>query len=315
MQVAGTESWTDDLLNRPLTGGDRVWIEESSRAEMHVGSSALRLGARTAVQILTVDDQRVRLSLTAGSVNVRIRDLEPGDHFEISTPAGDVALLEPGSYRVDVDDSNVRAYVAVWNGSAEVGGPTGTQTLREQESAELAAGVEPSVERVTASNIDSLDLWAQDRDRREEQSSAAEYVSRDMVGYQDLDGYGQWVAEPTYGTVWVPVVAANWAPYHYGYWNWIAPWGWTWIASEPWGFAPCHYGRWVHSPGTAGPGRPVCAAARGLCIRRRWWHGAGNATPRAIRTFRTDARSGGSPWASTKCTTRRSVPAPATCAR
>ncbi len=71
---------------------------------------------------------------------------------------------------------------------------------------------------------------------------------RDVVGYQDLDGYGQWMAEPTYGMVWVPAVPVGWAPYHYGYWNWIAPWGWTWIASEPWGFAPCHYGRWVYAP-------------------------------------------------------------------
>jgi len=221
VQVAGTETWTDDLLNRPLTGGDRIWVDERSRAEMHVGSSALRLGARTAVQVVAVDDQRVRFSVTAGSVNVRIRSLAPGDHFEIATPAGDVALLQPGSYRVDVDDSNARAYVAIWNGGAEVEGPSGTIALRQQESAELAAGVEPAIEATSASNIDSLDLWAQDRDRREDQSLAADYVSREMVGYQDLDGYGRWVSEPSYGMVWVPVVAANWAPYHYGYWNWM----------------------------------------------------------------------------------------------
>ena len=269
VQVAGTETWTDDLLNRPLTGGDRIWVDERSRAEMHVGSSALRLGARTAVQVVAVDDQRVRFSVTAGSVNVRIRSLAPGDHFEIATPAGDVALLQPGSYRVDVDDSNARAYVAIWNGGAEVEGPSGTIALRQQESAELAAGVEPAIEATSASNIDSLDLWAQDRDRREDQSLAADYVSREMVGYQDLDGYGRWVSEPSYGMVWVPVVAANWAPYHYGYWNWIGPWGWTWIASEPWGFAPCHYGRWVHAPygwawlpGPRGEPRPVYAPAQ-----------------------------------------------------
>ncbi|HEV7431670.1 MAG TPA: DUF6600 domain-containing protein, partial [Steroidobacteraceae bacterium] len=100
------------------------------------------------------------------------------------------------------------------------------------------------------------------------QSLAAQYVSRDVVGYQDLDGYGQWVSEPAYGMVWVPVVAAGWAPYHYGYWNWIGPWGWTWIANEPWGFAPCHYGRWVHArhgwawlPGPRGGPRPVYAPA------------------------------------------------------
>lgn len=248
MQEAGVDGWTDDLLNRPLTGGDRVWIDEGSRAEMHVGSTALRLGSRTAVQILAVDDQSVRLSLTAGSLTVRIRALDAGDRFVVETPAGEITLQQPGSYRVDVDDSNARGYLAVWSGSAQVSGPFGAVAVRQEQSAELVAGADPAIDTTTAGNIDSLDLWSEDRDQREDQSSAAQYVSRDVVGYQDLDGYGQWVSEPAYGVIWMPVVAAGWAPYHYGYWNWIAPWGWTWIANEPWGFAPCHYGRWVHSP-------------------------------------------------------------------
>lgn len=248
MQEAGVDGWTDDLLNRPLTGGDRVWIEEGSRAEMHVGSTALRLGSRTAVQVLTVDDQTVRLSLTAGSLTVRIRALDAGEGFSVETPAGEITLQQAGSYRVDVDDSNGRAYLAVWSGSAQVSGPSGAVAVRQEQSAELVAGADPGIDTTTAGNIDSLDLWSEDRDQREDQSSAAQYVSRDVVGYQDLDGYGQWVSEPAYGMIWVPVVAVGWAPYHYGYWNWIAPWGWTWIANEPWGFAPCHYGRWVHSP-------------------------------------------------------------------
>jgi hypothetical protein len=268
MQAAGVDGWSDDLLNRPLTGGDRVWIDERSRAEMHVGSTALRLGSRTAVQILAVDDTNVRLSLTAGSISVRIRNLDAGDHFDIETPAGQVSLRQPGAYRLDVDDSNARAYLAVWTGSAEVSGPSGARPVGQEQSAELVAGAEPAVDTATASNTDSLDLWAEDRDQREDQSSAAQYVSRDVVGYQDLDGYGQWVTEPSYGMVWVPVVAAGWAPYHNGYWNWIAPWGWTWIANEPWGFAPCHYGRWVHGrygwgwvPGSRWGPPPVYAPA------------------------------------------------------
>ena len=248
MQAAGVDGWSNDLLNRPLTDGDRVWIDERSRAEMHVGSTALRLGSRTAAQVLAVDDHSVRLSLTAGSVSVRLRDFDSGDHFDIETPAGEVSLQQPGGYRVDVDDSNARAYLAVWTGSAEVSGPSGARPVSQEQSAELAAGAEPTIDTATAGNTDSLDLWAEDRDQAEDQSNAAQYVSRDVVGYQDLDGYGQWVDEPSYGMVWVPVVAAGWAPYHYGYWNWIAPWGWTWIAYEPWGFAPFHYGRWVYAP-------------------------------------------------------------------
>jgi len=268
MQAAGVEGWTDDLLNRPLTSGDRVWIDEGSRAEMHVGSTALRLGARTAVQVLAVDDHSVRLSMTAGSVSVRILEFGMDDRFDIETPAGRVSLQQPGGYRLDVDDSNNRAYLAVWTGSAEVAGPSGAHTVREEQSAELAVDSDPAINTASAGETDSLDLWAEDRDRNEQQSAAAQYVSRDVVGYQDLDGYGQWVTEPSYGVVWVPVVAVGWAPYHYGYWNWIAPWGWTWIAREPWGFAPCHYGRWVHArhgwawvPGPRNGPRPVYAPA------------------------------------------------------
>ena len=31
IQLAGTDSWIDNLLNRPLTGGDKLWIEAGSR--------------------------------------------------------------------------------------------------------------------------------------------------------------------------------------------------------------------------------------------------------------------------------------------
>ncbi len=268
MQEAGVDGWTEDLLNRPLTGGDRVWIDENSRAEMHVGSTALRLGSRTAVQVLAVDDQNVRLSVTAGSLSVRIRDLDSGEHFDVETPAGPISFQQAGSYRVDVDDSNHRGYLAVWSGSAQVGGQSGEILVRQEQSAELSPEADPTIDTTSAGNIDSLDLWAEDRDQREEQSSAAQYVSRDVVGYEDLDGYGQWVSEPSYGMIWVPVVAAGWAPYHYGYWSWVAPWGWTWMANEPWGFAPCHYGRWVHArhgwgwvPGPRTGPRPVYAPA------------------------------------------------------
>ncbi len=313
MQEAGVDGWTEDLLNRPLTGGDRVWIDESSRAEMHVGSTALRLGSRTAVQVLAVDDQNVRLSLTAGSLSVRIRDLDAGEHFDVETPAGQISFQQAGSYRVDVDDSNNRGYLAVWSGSAQVSGLSGAVLVRQEQSAELLAGADPAIDTTTAGNIDSLDLWAEDRDQREDQSSAAQYVSRDVVGYQDLDGYGQWVAEPSYGMIWVPVVAAGWAPYRYGYWSWVAPWGWTWMANEPWGFAPCHYGRWVHSPARLGLGPGTTHRDRGRCTRPRLWPGAASGIRGQIQTSCTIQRSAGCRSDTTKRMTRRIRPVPTTC--
>jgi hypothetical protein len=67
-----------------------------------------------------------------------------------------------------------------------------------------------------------------------------------VIGYQDLDTYGTWRSDPSYGNVWVPTrVAADWAPYRDGHWAWVDPWGWTWVDDAPWGFAVSHYGRWA----------------------------------------------------------------------
>lgn len=268
LEPAGSDEWVDDLINRPLTGGDKIWIEAGARAEMHVGSSAVRLGARTALQIVNVDDRGVRLRVTAGSVNIRIRELQD-DRFEIETPAGDVELLQPGGYRLDVDDQNARAQLTVWSGLAEAHGAAGSRSVHSNEAVEMDSGGQPDLALSGAGSPDSLDLWAEDRDHREDQSRAARYVSRDMVGYEELDGYGDWAVDPAYGSVWYPqVVVVDWAPYRYGHWVWLNLWGWTWIDDQPWGFAPCHYGRWIHgargwgwAPGPRNYHRPVFAPA------------------------------------------------------
>ena len=268
LQPAGTDDWTNELLNRPLAPGDRIWIAAESRAELHIGSTVLRLGPRTALQILAADDREVRLAVTAGSVNARVRTLEADERLEIETPAGELAIVQPGGYRLDVDDHDQRAYFAVWSGRAVVNGRSGSSSVGDGQAATLTSGNAPSIQVASAGAVDSLDLWAEDRDRREQRSLAASYVSREVVGYEALDGYGDWIVDPVYGPVWAPVVVVGWAPYRYGYWSWIGPWGWTWIADEPWGFAPCHYGRWVQarhgwvwSPGPRGRQRPVFAPA------------------------------------------------------
>jgi len=268
VEPAGSDEWVDDLINRPLTGGDKVWIDAGARAEMHVGSSAVRLGARTALQIVAVDDRSVRLRVTAGSINVRIRSLDD-DRFEIETPAGDIELLQPGGYRLDVDDQDTRAQLTVWSGRAAVQGVAGSRDVHTNESVEMSGGEQSDLALATAGSPDSLDLWAEDRDHREDESRTAQYVSRDVVGYEELDGYGSWDVDPVYGSVWYPqVVVVDWAPYRYGHWVWINLWGWTWIDDAPWGFAPCHYGRWVHmprgwawAPGPRSWHRPVFAPA------------------------------------------------------
>ena len=245
LQVGGAGEWSSELQGRPLAAGDRIWIAADSRAELHVGSSALRLGARTALQVLDVDARTTRLALTSGSATVRVLTLAADDHFEISTPAGDIDIVHPGSYHLDVDEQGRHAYLAVIDGRADVSSGAERGSFGSGEAAELVAGGARAVQSVAVRGTDDLDQWAADLDRRDEQSPAATYVSREVVGYQDLDGHGEWMTDPVYGPIWLPIVASDWAPYRQGYWCWIPPWGPTWIAAEPWGFAPFHYGRWV----------------------------------------------------------------------
>ena len=130
----------------------------------------------------------------------------------------------------------------------------------------------------------TLTIGRQSRDRRDDESQSARYVSPDVVGYEDLDDNGSWRSDPGYGYVWVPTrVASGWAPYQDGHWAWISPWGWTWVDDAPWGYAPFHYGRWVSLGGTGAwvPGprqvEPVYAPALVVFIGGGRGHFAGEA--------------------------------------
>jgi hypothetical protein len=109
------------------------------------------------------------------------------------------------------------------------------------------------VQAVFASRVDEFDRWAAERDRAFALSASARYVSPDVIGYQDLDAYGTWGLDATYGNVWFPSqVVVGWVPYRDGHWVWVDPWGWTWVDDAPWGFAVTHYGRWAHLRGRWG---------------------------------------------------------------
>lgn len=84
-------------------------------------------------------------------------------------------------------------------------------------------------------------------------TSADEYADTDpsaLTDFQEpLQGYGSWVTDATYGTVWVPdsaIVGADFAPYQTeGYWSLDDDGEWLWVSTYDWGYVPFHYGRWV----------------------------------------------------------------------
>ncbi len=243
---AGEDEWVDLPLNRPLTRGDRVWTDAGARAELHMGATTLHLDSEAHLAFYELDDQAAQLSLTQGTVNLRVRDLVERENVEVDTPNLAVRAVVAGDYRVDVDKDAGTTRVIVRSGEVMVFGQGG-------ESVRMNAGQQlvfdgRDLGRVNArfAANDDFDQWAGDLNRREDQSVSARYVPRSVTGYQELDNYGTWSNDATYGAVWYPRVVANdWAPYRDGRWTYIRPWGWTWVDAAPWGFAPFHYGRWT----------------------------------------------------------------------
>jgi hypothetical protein len=240
--------WVAATVNRPLTTGDRLWADANSRAELHIGSTAIRMDASTGIFFLDLDDTNVQIRLSDGSLIVRLRGLDPNNTFEVDTPNLAFSILRPGNYRIDAHPDNNDTIVTVRQGEGEVVGGGRSWRLISDQQAEFRGTDTLSYDLRDPDSypLSDFDRWARTRDGQEDRVVSARYVSPQMTGYEDLDAYGQWRSVPGYGWSWFPAgVPAAWAPYRFGHWVWIAPWGWTWVEDEPWGFAPFHYGRWA----------------------------------------------------------------------
>src|SRR5579862_4546687 len=245
-QPAGTQDWIDANPNRPLTTGDNLWADQDARGELHIGSSVVRLSSQTGISFLNLTDQVTQLQLAQGSLYVRVRELADGEAFEIDTPNLAFTVVRPGQYRVNVDPNGGSTMIEVFGGAGNVVGGGQAYNLNPGQEFSFTGTDQLNYDAQPLPGRDDFDSWCASRDQREDRSASARYVSRDVIGYDDLDDYGAWSNDPQYGSVWVPNgVAADWAPYHYGHWVFVAPWGWTWVEDEPWGFAPFHYGRWA----------------------------------------------------------------------
>ena len=243
----GSDEWAAVGLNRPITTGDRLWVDPGGRAELHAGTTAVRLGGGTAATILNLDDQATQVKLTQGSLQLRVRALPADQQVEVDTPNLAFVPREPGDYRIDVSPDGTTTLVTMRHGSAVLYGDTRSIELARGQRMRFAGTDLADAGPGDYPPPDGFDQWTAARDAREDASPSARYVPPDMTGFTALDDYGDWQQDPGYGAVWFPrAVAADWAPYSTGHWAWVAPWGWTWIDDAPWGFAPSHYGRWAH---------------------------------------------------------------------
>jgi len=252
-------------LNWPVTSGDRLNTGPAGRAEVRIGSLAVRVDGDTDVDFIRIDDEVIQIEVRRGSVALRVRNREILPEIDLVTERERIVLDDVGRYRIDVDRADALTAVTVWVGTARVIGARSTFGVRSGQRAEF--GGPPGVVVVQPA-ADTFDDWVAGRDRRDDALVSTRFVSPETTGVEALDLYGSWRAVPRYGMAWFPAaVPVGWAPYRHGRWAFIAPWGWTWIDEAPWGFAPFHYGRWALVGGVwcwvpgAWVARPVFAPA------------------------------------------------------
>jgi hypothetical protein len=271
LSPAGETDWVQASLNQPLTSGDHLWTDSNARAELQLGGTAIRLGARSDLRLLKLDDSIAQLQLSEGSVRLHVRSIGSRQTVEVDTPNLALVLTRAGDYRVDVDPDGNATTVRVQGGAAEAYGEGASYRIGSNQAYRFYGSALADYEALPGAPDDALDLWAQQRERRIDTSPSARYVSADVVGYEDLDANGSWRVDASYGNVWTPNrVASGWTPYRDGHWAWMDPWGWTWMDDAPWGYAVSHYGRWARIRDTwswvPGPQREAAVYAPALVV-------------------------------------------------
>jgi hypothetical protein len=245
---AGASQWDRVRRNRPLVTGDRLLTGRNGRVALELGDAAIRINDDSALDFLNLDDRTAQIELSQGALNLRVRQPDDGQIYEVDTPVLAFVAGERGDYRIDDSLDGNGTIVTVFDGSGTVYGEDGTS---RSVSAHHSYRFDDShLVGVTVSGLpvpDGFDHFSFARDGIYSRSLSRRYVSAGVIGYDDLDDNGDWQETSNYGAVWYPTnVAPDWAPYRDGQWEWVDPYGWTWVDNAQWGFAPYHYGRWVY---------------------------------------------------------------------
>jgi hypothetical protein len=238
--------WVAAALNAPLMAGDSVSVAPGGATELQLDfANFARLAGDSEIRIADFEAGRYQLQLAKGLVTYRVLR-QSNAQAEIDTELAAVHPIGLASVRVEVSpDGSTR--VLVRHGEVDVSTRVGSQRVHERGMMMIHGSPDdPEFQIVAAPAPDQWDGWSDQRDGYLLRAQSPRYVSQDVYGTEDLDNYGRWNNDPTYGDVWTPTVPASWAPYRDGRWVWEDYYGWTWVDASPWGWAPFHYGSWYY---------------------------------------------------------------------
>lgn len=249
------------IVNMPITQGMRLRTSSDSNAEVEFESgSTLRLIGNTSVSFgrLSLADDGGKLTavnVEEGTAYFNIKQ-EPHDDFAISFADREFRLTHSSHLRVDVSDSD--AEVAVFKGEAEMAGNPDMRltsdhslTFNRADQGDQQEQADAQYDVTQGFTDEPSDTW--DTQRQDYINNNEAQVQRDnpplSPGLYDLNAYGNYYNDPTYGMFWRPYgVSQAWDPYSNGAWVWYPGFGYTWVSSYPWGWAPYRYGNWTWLP-------------------------------------------------------------------
>src|SRR5689334_689617 len=158
--------WQEALLNIPLTSENSVWTDLGARAEVQVSGSALRLSSMTQLDISRLDDTELDATVAAGTVSLRVRYLQQGDRYELSTPSAGFAIVRDGVYRIEYVRESDESRFSVVSGYARMHGEGGDITLGPGRMVVVYRGDSPAYDIYASARADAFDRWVQARDAR-----------------------------------------------------------------------------------------------------------------------------------------------------
>ena len=228
VQRPDVPEWAKAPANTPIQEGFKLSTGENSYAEVEFENafSTARLG-----QLSTIEFTQLALAPSGAKINrlafgegyatfhfVR----EAGDIYEVKV--GETTLMPSGKceFRADLQSGELR--VEVFNGSVDVSGPAGSQTLSKNSVLELHIGTDAHYQIAEGITKDAWDQWVANRDKQQSASQAATpgpYAAQTgsgFYGWNDLNSYGQWGFIPGSGYGWFPSVSWGWSPYSLGQW-------------------------------------------------------------------------------------------------
>ncbi len=246
------------VRNLPLMDGDTLWTDSDGRVDLLMQDGVyLYMDGSTRIEIDRLPAQTagtakaLRLRLWKGNLLLDVQSWSPAmTSYVITTPSASLSPSRAGLYLLDVENVDRTRAICV-DGACAVASAGQTVTLNGRQMTYAEYGY-PPLAPMNSTTLPAGLMRFRDSNAapRGGTDVSRQYLPSDLSAYaSDLDSYGNWNYQPTYGYVWCPSdVGPDWAPYTDGQWAYNS-WGMTWVPYEPWGWAPFHYGRWIYSGG------------------------------------------------------------------